>query len=278
MSNPQPSPLGTPMPWDMVSSAYAEETEPVLAPFAHDALRLAAPPPGARVVDVACGPGTLSFVVAAPGHPVDALDFSPQMIGLLERRLRLKEPGAPVTAHVGDGQKLPFADATYGAGFSMFGLMFFPDRAAGFRELRRVLVPGAKAVVSSWQRMESNPVLAAMFAALREETAKLMPNAPKPGAQEMPLVTRELCEQEMSAAFADVVVHEVIHEETFETRAEVWKKFERTLAPILLMRKRMGEQAWAPVSAAVEKAVLGAIESDHPVLPMPAWLTVGTAR
>jgi len=39
-------------------------------------LRLAAPPAGSRIVDVACGPGTLSLLAAERGHSVDALDFS----------------------------------------------------------------------------------------------------------------------------------------------------------------------------------------------------------
>src|SRR5436190_855542 len=132
MSNPSPSPLANPASWDLVSSAYAEEIVPVFEQYVRDALRLAAPPPGSRVVDVACGPGTLSFIAAQAGHPVDALDFSPQMIEKLEARKRAT--GAAITAVVGDGQALPYADATFGAAFSMFGLMFFPDRAAGFRE------------------------------------------------------------------------------------------------------------------------------------------------
>jgi len=46
--------------------------------FAREALRLAAPPPGGRLVDVACGPGTVSVLAAQADHRVDALDFSPR--------------------------------------------------------------------------------------------------------------------------------------------------------------------------------------------------------
>lgn len=48
-----------------------------------------------------------------------------------------------------DGQALPFDDNIFDGAFSLAGLIFFPDRAAGFRELRRVLRPGRRAVVSS---------------------------------------------------------------------------------------------------------------------------------
>src|SRR4051812_2249152 len=73
----QPSPMGTPLPWNLVASAYANEIVPIFEQYASDALRLAAPSPGSRILDVACGPGTLSAVAAARGHQVDALDFSP---------------------------------------------------------------------------------------------------------------------------------------------------------------------------------------------------------
>ena len=278
MSNPPSSPLANPTSWDLVSSAYAEEIVPVFEQYVRDALRLAAAPPGARVVDVACGPGTLSFVAAQAGHPVDALDFSPQMIERLEAR-RIATGDTRITARVGDGQALPYADATFGAAFSLFGLMFFPDRAAGFRELRRVLVPGARAVVSSWQRMENNPVIAAMFGAVRETMGRLFgATAPKPGSQEMPLVTEDLCRSEMSAAFEGVEVHAITHAQTLASVDEIWPGIVRTMAPMALMKKNLPPDKWAEVSAAADGAIKTAMAGKPPVMPMPAWLTVGVAR
>jgi ubiquinone/menaquinone biosynthesis C-methylase UbiE len=250
----------------------------VFESYARDALRLAAPPPGAPIVDVACGPGTLSFVAAQQGHPVEALDFSPQMIEKLEHRRRAQNVTG-LNAQVGDGQQLPYADATFGAAFSMFGLMFFPDRAQGRRELRRVLVPGARAVVSSWHRLESNPVIAAMFGVLRETMNKLLgPNAPQPGAQEMPLVTEEQCRAEMSEVFADVEVHSITHQFRYPSVQDVWPSIERTMAPMVMMRKGLGEEKWAPISKTVNAAIVAAIGDQPPVMDMPAWLAVGTAR
>jgi ubiquinone/menaquinone biosynthesis C-methylase UbiE len=270
--------MATAVPWDLVSSAYAEEVTPVFEGYARDALRLAAPPAGARILDVACGPGTLSFIAAQQGHPVDALDFSPLMIEKLEHRKRAQSVTA-VTAQVGDGQHLPYDDATFGAAFSMFGLMFFPDRAQGRRELRRVLVPGARAVVSSWHRLEGNPVMSAMFSVLRETMNKLLgPAAPQPGSQEMPLVTEEQCRAEMSEVFADVEVHSITHQFRYGSVQDVWPSIERTMAPLVMMRKGMGEEKWAPLSKTVNAAVVASFGDKPAVMEMPAWLTVGTAR
>jgi ubiquinone/menaquinone biosynthesis C-methylase UbiE len=80
------------------------------------------------------------------------------MIARLRERAA-REGVADIDARVADGCALPFPDASFDAGFSSFGLMFFPDRARGFGELLRVLRPGAQAVVSSWAPMTRVPVL-----------------------------------------------------------------------------------------------------------------------
>jgi ubiquinone/menaquinone biosynthesis C-methylase UbiE len=268
--------MATPLPWDLVSGAYNEEVVPLFEHFARDALRLAAAPPGSRVVDVACGPGTLTFLATAAGHRVDALDFSPEMLSYLEAR-RVRESNDRVTAQLGDGQALPYADATFGAAFSMFGLMFFPDRAAGFRELRRVLVPGARAVVSSWPRLEDNPVFASMFAAIRTTLASILPpSAAQASAVEMPLSTEALCKAEMSAAFGDVVVHRIVHVQRSESAEDLWANLKRTMAPIVLMQKNLGEK-FAAVDAAAGAAIREAAGPGALEMQLPAWLSVGVA-
>src|SRR5699024_11098930 len=98
------------------------------------------------VLDVACGPGTLTLLAAAAGATVTALDFSSPMIAQLRTRAAALDLASAVEVHEGGGQRLPFASAVFDAAFSMFGLMFFPDRHAGLRELARVLKPGCPAL------------------------------------------------------------------------------------------------------------------------------------
>src|SRR5262245_7747216 len=143
------SPLSTPIPWDLVADEYALDVVPLFERFADAALDLAAPLEGRRVLDVACGPGTLALRAARLAEEVTALDFSAGMVRQLEAKAAA-EGASNLRALQGDGQALPFPDERFDAAFSLFGLMFFPDRARGFAELRRVLVPGGRAVVSSW--------------------------------------------------------------------------------------------------------------------------------
>ena len=267
------SPLATPLPWNLVAPAYAAELVPLFETYARRALELAAPPAGGRVVDVACGPGTLSLLAARAGHPVDAVDFSPAMIAELERR----RAGEAVTARVGDGQALPFADATFTAGFSMFGLMFFPDRARGLAELRRVLRPGARAVVSSWTPLHEIPLLATLFGAIGAELARVLPDGPPPEPPKFPLTSEDDCRREMGAAFAQVEVHRVSHREEHASAGELWRHMQRTTAPLVLMRQNLGEERWTQVAAAAERAITGAIGSGPATMTMTALLSVGVA-
>jgi SAM-dependent methyltransferase len=271
-----PSPFATPIPWNLIAAAYETEVTPQLEHFASEALRLTAPPAGSRLADVACGPGTLALVAARAGFTVDAIDFSTEMVDRLERRIR-SERIQGVAARVGDGQALPFSDGTYSGAFSMFGLMFFADRAKGFAELRRILVPGARAVVSSWQPIETVPALAAMFGAIRDTLPGALGQGSAPEEKEMPLTTAEACRAEMARSFAEVVVHPVSIVVDHASVDALWASMERSMPPIALMRRGLGEESWEPLANAARAAMTGVLGKGAVQLTMNAWFTVGVA-
>jgi SAM-dependent methyltransferase len=266
-----PSPLATPDAWDLVSDGYVTEIVPTFERYADDALRLAGVRPGDRVVDVACGPGTLSFLAVAMGARVDAIDFSERMIRALHER-QAREGVDAIHARIGDGQALPYADATFAAGFSMFGLIFFPDRAKGLSELARVVVPGGRVVVASWQPMDRVPLLTELFAALRAA----LPGLPFGGAK-APLGEADEVRAEMGAAgLRDVAVQAVSHASDAPSMDAFWASTEKSLAPLVLLRNRLGEGAYASVAERV-RAHLGRTFGEGPQrLEMVANLGVGT--
>jgi SAM-dependent methyltransferase len=264
------SPFSAPMPWDLLASAYEEEVLPSFRFFVEEALRLAAPQAGVRLADVACGPGTLALLAADRGFEVDAIDFSPEMIALLVRAIR--ERGITrIHPCLGDGQALPYPDRGHGGAFSLFGLMFFPDRARGFSELRRILHPGTRAVVSSWQPMERSPTLVTLFAALQNA----LPAAPAPPSQPPPLGTAEACRAEMEQVFGEVEVHPVSTRVSFPSSEALWASMERSMPPLVLTRHQLGEQVWAPVSERVRQTLGQAFGTGPVTLDLRAWLSVG---
>jgi ubiquinone/menaquinone biosynthesis C-methylase UbiE len=161
----KPNIYTTPEPWSLVASGYEETTMFYLGEYSKRAITLAHLSSDQTILDVACGPGTLSRLAAPKVSQVTAIDFSKKMIDLFDTYI--SESGIKnIETHLGDGQQLTFADSVFDATFSMFGLMFFPDRIQGFKEMHRVLKPGGCTVVSSWAPLERSPAMQLMFGAL----------------------------------------------------------------------------------------------------------------
>jgi SAM-dependent methyltransferase len=264
-----PSPLATPLAWNLVSAAYAEENSEHFVKYSADALALAEVGAGERILDVAAGPGSLVIQAAARVAEAHALDFSADM--LAELKTRLAQHGIHnVVPREGDGQALPFRDAEFDAAFSMFGLIFFPDRGAGLRELVRVLRPGGRAVISSWQPMARVPLLVTLFEALAAE----LPNLPF-GDGKGPLSDPNDLRRELEeAGFVKVTIVERSHAFEAPSVEDLWANLRRTMAPLVLLEHRMGAETFAPVGAGILRR-LTAKYSGPQKIEMPAWLGLG---
>ncbi|GBG73632.1 hypothetical protein CBR_g16975 [Chara braunii] len=104
------------------------------------------------IVDVAGGTGAcaLEAVRRFPHARVLLTDISDAMLNVA--RKKIAESGiANVEVKVMDGQDLEMADGSVDALTCVFGIMFFPDRSRGWREMQRVLRPGGKAAVVTWK-------------------------------------------------------------------------------------------------------------------------------
>jgi ubiquinone/menaquinone biosynthesis C-methylase UbiE len=265
-----PSPLATPVPWNLVSSAYDGDLRPQFEPYAMDALRLARVAPGQTVADVATGPGTLAFLAARLGARVRALDFAEEMVALARARIA-RDDARNIEVAVGDGMALPWSDASFDAAFSMFGLMFFPDRPRGFRELARVLRPGGCAVVSTWTPLDDVPFFKEVFAKLQAE----LPHIPF-GASKMPLTDPDEFRGEMTdAGFRDVVVHRVVHTEPRSTVDAMWERLGRSMAPLVLLRRALGEETWGRLGEAVRARLVERFGAEPEPISLAANLGVG---
>jgi SAM-dependent methyltransferase len=90
------------------------------------------PQPGERILDVACGLGSVAARAARAGAEVTGIDLAPAMI---ERARRHPEP---VSWQIGDCQSLPFDDGSFDAVVSCFGVIFAADAQRAANELSRV--------------------------------------------------------------------------------------------------------------------------------------------
>ena len=115
--------------------------------------------PGMRVLETACGTGivTQRLLDRMRGHgTLVATDLNDAMIAHGRRHVTA-EPGL-VEWQTADATKLPFPDGSFDAVICQFGLMFFPDKAAGIGEAFRVLKPGGRYLFSVFDAIACNPV------------------------------------------------------------------------------------------------------------------------
>ena len=130
--------------------------------------------PGDRVLDVACGTGALTREAArrvGDDRRVAGVDRAPGMLAVAARH----RPA--IRWCLGDAVSLPFADRTFDAVVSQFGLMYFSDRLRAIGEMRRVLVPGGRLAVAVWDRLENTPAYAALVALLERRAGRTAADA-----------------------------------------------------------------------------------------------------
>jgi ubiquinone/menaquinone biosynthesis C-methylase UbiE len=103
---------------------------------------------GAKVLDVAAGNGNATLAAARRWCDVTSTDYVPS---LLERgRARAAAEGLEVEFKEADAEALPFADASFDAVVSTFGVMFTPNQDKAAAELLRVCKSGGKIGMANW--------------------------------------------------------------------------------------------------------------------------------
>jgi SAM-dependent methyltransferase len=124
-----------------------------LATTMHDVyaelVRVLAPSPGERWLDLATGTGAVAIEAARAGADVTGQDLAQGMIATARRLAR--EAGVAVRFEVGDVESLPYADASFDIISSAFGVTFARDHFAVAHELARVCRPGGRIGLTDWQ-------------------------------------------------------------------------------------------------------------------------------
>ncbi len=139
-----------------VAQFYESTLVPLIfQPYARDlAARTASVNPNA-VLEVACGTGVVTRELAKvlpESSSIVATDLNEAMV------LHGQTVGTAraVTWRQADVMALPFEAGTFDAVVCQFATMFFPDRAAAYREVRRVLRPGGRFLFNVWKDIEQN--------------------------------------------------------------------------------------------------------------------------
>jgi SAM-dependent methyltransferase len=127
-------------------------TRQLFEPWAKDLVRRAGLRPGASVLDVASGPGSVSRVAAAAVGPtgrVVAADISAAMLAVAAAKPADPE-WAPIEYLECSVSAIDADESTFDVVLCQQGLQFFPDREASLRDMRRVVQGNGVVVVSTW--------------------------------------------------------------------------------------------------------------------------------
>jgi len=167
-------------------AAREDALDQFIAPIGERVLALADAGPGESVVDVGCGCGATTVELArrvGPKGSVLGIDVSRPM---LERALaRATSRGLGNTSMVlADAQTAELKPECFDLLFSRFGVMFFADPTAAFRNLRRALRRSGRLAFVCWQSIQHNPWMRvpALAIARHVPLSPPEPNAPGPFA------------------------------------------------------------------------------------------------
>jgi ubiquinone/menaquinone biosynthesis C-methylase UbiE len=126
-----------------------------------------------RILETAAGTGIVTRAVAeaVPEAAIVATDVNPAVVEFAAQRAHSER----VTFQRADAQELPFEDGSFDLVLCLFGVMFFPDKIRANAEARRVLRPGGRYVLVTFDRLDLNPVPKAAG----EAVATLFPEDPR---------------------------------------------------------------------------------------------------
>ena len=254
------------------AAAYERYLVPaIFAPFARSLVALGAPAAGERVLDLACGTGIVARHAAplvAPGGRVVGADVNAGMLAVAA----VTVPGVEWVE--ADAAALPFADGSFDVAYCEQALMFFPDRAAALRELRRVLAPGGRVALSVWRGSEHNWVYEAVAAALERHAgpeAGAMMRSPFPAWD-----AADLRGMLAEAGFGAVRMRLEIGVEVWPSAAELLRR-EAASSPLAGPIGALEPGAREALIADVAAALRDYTDDDRIVFPIETHVATGRA-
>ncbi len=216
--------------------------------------------PPARVLDVGCGPGALTAVLASRlgAGSVTAIDPSAPFVAVVRERL----PG--VTVQQGSAEDLPYADATFDAALSQLVVHFMADPARGIGEMVRVTHPGGTVAACVWDT-ENSRAPHAIFLRTVTEVTGFPPPPPQAGTRKGDLV-RLLHE----AGCRDVAETELTVASDYATFDEWWEVHTLRVGPSVVLDQLTLEQL-----AEVRRRTRIAVGDGSVTIEATAWAARG---
>lgn len=227
--------------------------------------------PGERVLDIGCGCGTtsLTFALAVqPGGSVAGIDISAPMLGVA--RARAAAANADIPFIEADASAYDF-QPVFDLVVSRFGVMFFADPAAAFRNIRGALAPTGRLAFVCWRSVAENGWASTPFAAAR---ALLPPQEPADPAAPGPFA---FADSERLRGILHAAGFNRIHVEKFDghmdmgATAEDAAKEALNIGPLARAAGELDEATRAKIRAVVAEAMKAYATPKGVHAPVACW-------
>lgn len=174
-----------------------------------------APQPNLHWLDVGCGNGAFTEMLAERCAPASVQGIDPSAAQLAYARTR---PASVTTQfHQGDAMSLPFPDATFDAAVMPLVIFFVPDPARGVAEMARAVRPGGTVAAYAWDMPDGGFPYAVLHAEMLE-LGITVPAAPSPDASRMDV----MLELWANAGLQAIETREITVQRTFADFDDYW--------------------------------------------------------
>ena len=232
--------------------------------LSHEFARAAGVGPGQHVIDVGCGSGALTVVLAEIVGAENVAGVDPSEPFVAEARTRV--PGADL--RVGPAESLPFEDASFDAALSQLVFHFVQDPGQSVAEMRRVTRPGGRVAACVWDMTGGMTMLRSYWDAAREAGATGPDEIERFGGR-----PGQVAQLWRDAGLRDVVDESLTVSADYEDFDELWTSFLGAAGPVGAHAVSLDEQQAAAVSAALHRRV-GSPDGPF-TLTASAWYAAG---
>jgi SAM-dependent methyltransferase len=255
--------------WEERVEGYAGFFGAITGRLVDPLLGLARVGPGARVLDVASGPGYVAAEAARRGATVSGVDVAEAMVA----RARAEHPD--IEFRRADAQSLPFEDGAFDAVVANFGLPHFGRPELAVAEGVRVLAPDGRLALSTWDA----PAEMRMFGVFLEAVADAGAGPPD-GLPPGPDVFRFADDSEFrrlleSQGLVDVEVHRIAFTHPVESFEELWSALQRGTVRMASLVLGQPEEIRRDIRAALERRLAGYRRNGGFDVPVSVKLAVG---